>query len=64
MISVENTYFCRNYPLFAEEFFTDANRTLYWKSFLRRIKFGEALSFVDVGELIYCYPLKGFIRQQ
>ena len=36
----------------AEEFFTDANRNLYWEGFLRRIKFGETLSFVAVGELI------------
>lgn len=64
IISVENTYFHKNYTLFGEDFFTDAKRTLYGKSFPRRIKFGEASSFVAVGKLIYCCPLKDFSGQQ
>ncbi|MDO5316686.1 MAG: nucleotidyl transferase AbiEii/AbiGii toxin family protein [bacterium] len=47
-----NTKYVENHPLFTEEFFTDTNRNLYWEGFLRRIKFGETLSFVAVGELI------------
>ncbi|MBQ3738568.1 MAG: nucleotidyl transferase AbiEii/AbiGii toxin family protein [Bacteroidales bacterium] len=47
-----DTKYVENHPLFTEEFFTDTNRNLYWEGFLRRIKFGEALSFVVVGELI------------
>ena len=37
IISVENTYFHRNYSLSAEDFFTDANHTLYWKRFFKKI---------------------------
>ena len=47
-----DTKYVENHPLFAEEFFTDTNRNLYWEGFLRRIKFGETLSFVAVGEFI------------
>ena len=47
-----DTKYVENHPLFSEEFFTDSNRNLYWEGFLRRIKFGEELSFVAVGELI------------
>lgn len=47
-----DTKYVENHPLFTEEFFTDTNRNLYWEGFLRRIKFGETLPFVAVGELI------------
>mgnify|MGYP002860889492 CR=1 FL=1 len=47
-----DTKYVENHPLFTEDFFTDTNRNLYWEGFLRRIKFGETLSFVAVGELI------------
>ena len=41
-----------NHPLFDETFFSDNNRILYWKGFLKRIKYSEQLSFTDVGILI------------
>ncbi len=41
-----------NHPLFSEDFFTDSNRSLYWKGFLKRIKYSKQLSFTDVGALI------------
>ncbi len=47
-----DTKYVENHPLFTEEFYTDNNRNLYWEGFLRRIKFGETLPFVAVGELI------------
>lgn len=47
-----DTKYVENHPLFTEEFFADANRTMYWESFLRRIKLGESLPFVSVGALI------------
>ena len=46
------TDYKENHPLFNEDFFTDSNRTLYWKGFLKRIKYRESLSFTDVGTLI------------
>jgi len=47
-----DTKFIENHPLFTEEFFADTNRNLYWDGFLRRIKFGESLTFVAIGSLI------------
>ena len=44
-----------NHPLFNEDFFTDNNRSQYWKGFLKRIKYSEPLSFTDVGTLIQTY---------
>jgi predicted nucleotidyltransferase component of viral defense system len=41
-----------NHPLFNEDFFTETNRSLYWKGFLKRIKYSKQLSFTDVGTLI------------
>ncbi len=41
-----------NHPLFDENFFTDSSRSLYWKGFLKRIKYSKQLSFTDVGTLI------------
>ena len=41
-----------DHPLFEESFFTDNNRSLYWKGFLKRIKYNRPLSFTDVGTLI------------
>ena len=46
------TDYKENHPLFSEEFFTDSNRSLYWKGFLKRIKYSKQLSFTDVGTLI------------
>ncbi len=50
--SNRGTTYIANHPLFAESFFEDANRVLYWKSFLKRIKYADSLSFVEVGTLI------------
>lgn len=47
-----DTKHVENHPLFTEEFFVDANRTMYWEGFLKRIKYGESLPFVIVGALI------------
>ena len=33
------THFKENHPLFNEDFFTDINRSQYWKGFLKRIKY-------------------------
>ena len=46
------TDYKENHPLFSEDFFTDSNRSLYWKGFLKRIKYSTPLSFTDVGTLI------------
>ena len=46
------TEYKENHPLFNEDFFTDSNRSLYWKGFLKRIKYSKQLSFTDVGTLI------------
>lgn len=46
------TDYKENHPLFSEDFFTDSIRSLYWKGFLKRIKYGKQLSFTDVGALI------------
>jgi predicted nucleotidyltransferase component of viral defense system len=46
------TEYKENHPLFNENFFTDNNRSLYWKGFLKRIKYSKQLSFTDVGTLI------------
>ena len=46
------TEYKANHPLFNEDFFTDSNRSLYWKGFLKRIKYSKQLSFTDVGTLI------------
>ena len=46
------TEYKENHPLFSEDFFTDSNRSLYWKGFLKRIKYGKQLPFTDVGALI------------
>jgi len=46
------TDYKENHPLFSEDFFTDSNRSLYWKGFLKRIKYSKQLSFTDVGALI------------
>jgi hypothetical protein len=35
-----------------KDFFTDSIRSLYWKGFLKRIKYSKQLSFTDVGALI------------
>ena len=35
-----------------KDFFTDSNRTQYWKGFLKRIKYSTPLSFTDVGTLL------------
>lgn len=47
-----STDYKENHPLFDKVFFTDSNRSLYWKGFLKRIKYSEPLSFTDVGALI------------
>lgn len=46
------THFKENHPLFNEDFFTDINRSQYWKGFLKRIKYSMPLSFTEVGTLI------------
>ena len=46
------TDYKENHPLFSEDFFTDSNRSLYWKGFLNRIKYSTPLSFTEVGALI------------
>ena len=46
------TDYKKNHPLFSEDFFNDSNRLLYWKGFLKRIKYSKQLSFTDVGTLI------------
>jgi predicted nucleotidyltransferase component of viral defense system len=46
------TLFKENHPLFNEDFFTDINRSQYWKGFLKRIKYSMPLSFTEVGTLI------------
>ncbi len=46
------TDYKENHPLFSEDFFTDSNRSLYWKGFLSRIKYSTPLSFTEVGALI------------
>ena len=46
------TEYKENHPLFSEDFFTDSIRSLYWKGFLKRIKYSKQLSFTDVGTLI------------
>ena len=46
------TDYKENHPLFNEDFFTDSNRSLYWKGFLNRIKYSTPLSFTEVGALI------------
>lgn len=46
------TDYKENHPLFSEDFFTDSIRSLYWKGFLKRIKYSKQLSFTDVGALI------------
>ena len=46
------TEYKENHPLFSEDFFTDSIRSLYWKGFLKRIKYSKQLSFTDVGALI------------
>ena len=46
------TDYKENHPLFSEDFFTDNNRSQYWKGFLKRIKYSTPLSFTDVGALI------------
>ena len=42
----------KNHPLFSEEFFADATRTMYWKGFLKRIKYADSLPFDEVGTII------------
>jgi len=51
------TDYKENHPLFSEDFFTDSNRSLYWKGFLKRIKYSKQLSFTDVGALIRTHLL-------
>ena len=46
------TDYKKNHPLFSEDFFTDSSRSLYWKGFLKRIKYSKQLSFIEVGTLI------------
>lgn len=46
------TDYKESHPLFSEDFFTDSIRSLYWKGFLKRIKYSKQLSFTDVGALI------------
>ena len=46
------TDYKENHPLFSEDFFTDSNRSLYWKGFLNRIKYSTPLTFTEVGALI------------
>ena len=46
------TDYIENHPLFSEDFFTENNRSQYWKGFLKRIKYSTPLSFTDVGALI------------
>ena len=46
------TDYKENHPLFSEDFFTDSNRSQYWKGFLNRIKYSTPLSFTEVGALI------------
>ena len=46
------TEYKENHPLFEESFFADSNRSMYWKGFLKRIKYSKPLSFTDVGTLI------------
>lgn len=46
------TEYVENHPLFSEGFFADATRTMYWRGFLRRIKYADSLSFIEVGVII------------
>lgn len=47
-----DTKYVENHPLFSEEFFADATRTMYWKGFLKRIKYADSLPFDEVGTII------------
>ena len=46
------TEYVENHPLFFEGFFADVNRTMYWKGFLKRIKYADSLPFDEVGVVI------------
>jgi len=43
------TRYTENHPLFTKDFYTDTNRNLYWKAFLRKIKYDDALPFTTIG---------------
>lgn len=47
-----DTKYVENHPLFSEEFFADATRTMYWRGFLKRIKYVDSLPFDEVGMII------------
>lgn len=46
------TNYRENHPLFTEEFFASKERQSFWKGFLRKIKYPEAIDFQTVGLLI------------
>ena len=47
-----NTQYVVNHPLFSNDFYSDPNRMMRWKSFLRSIKRDNDISFETVGEVI------------
>lgn len=46
------TAYEEDHPLFTTDFFTDANRVMFWKGFLKKIKYQEVLDFTEVGAII------------
>ena len=47
-----DTKYVESHPLFSEEFYADATRTMYWRGFLRKIKYAGSLPFDEVGIII------------
>lgn len=46
------TKYVKNHVLFTEGFFQDLTKQAQWKSFLKKIKYKESLSFQEVGKVI------------
>ena len=47
-----DTKYVESHPLFSEGFYADATRTMYWRGFLRKIKYAGSLTFDEVGIII------------
>ncbi len=46
------TSYVENHPLFTDDFYTDTNRIVQWKGFLKNIKWQEDISFEAIGQII------------
>ena len=47
-----DTKYVESHPLFSKELYADATRTMYWRGFLRKIKYAGSLPFDEVGIII------------